>query len=158
MICAQLLSCDQLFAAPWTIACQAPLSMEFSRQEYWRGLPFPSPRDLPNPHILHLLHWQADSLPPRHLGSFKKSELYKNAGDLDVSSSKFSGKSEARGLPDRPKAGRLSGKAHFPQRVLASSFPLELQTQPRAWILCGGSCLQIGVSIKPYGKQKEVNE
>ena len=106
MICAQLLSCEQLFAAPWTIACQAPLSMEFSRQEYWRGLPFPSPRDLPNLHILHLLHWQADSLPPHHLGSFKKSELYKNAGDLDVSSSKFSGKSEARGLPDRPKVGK----------------------------------------------------
>ena len=33
---------------PWTIACQAPLSIEFSRQEYWSGLPFPSPGDLPN--------------------------------------------------------------------------------------------------------------
>ena len=32
-----------LFATPWTVACQVPLSMEFSRQEYWRGLPFPSP-------------------------------------------------------------------------------------------------------------------
>ena len=37
-----------LFATPWTVACQAPLSMEFSRQEYWSGLPFPSPGDLPN--------------------------------------------------------------------------------------------------------------
>ena len=36
---------------PWTIACQAPLSMEFSRQGYWSGLPFPSPGDLPNPGI-----------------------------------------------------------------------------------------------------------
>ena len=36
----------QLFATPWTIAHQAPLSMEFPRQEYWRGLPFPSPGDL----------------------------------------------------------------------------------------------------------------
>ena len=36
---------------PWTGACQAPLSMEFSRQEYWNGLPFPSPEDLPNPGI-----------------------------------------------------------------------------------------------------------
>ena len=35
--------------SPWTIAHQAPLSMEFSRQEYWSGLPFPSPGDLPNP-------------------------------------------------------------------------------------------------------------
>ena len=41
----------QLFVTPWTIACQAPLSMGFSRQEYWRGLPFPSPGDLPNPGI-----------------------------------------------------------------------------------------------------------
>ena len=37
-----------LFATPWTVARQAPLSMEFSRQEYWSGLPFPSPGDLPN--------------------------------------------------------------------------------------------------------------
>ena len=38
----------QLFTVPWTAACHAPLSMEFSRQEYWSGLPFPSPGDLPN--------------------------------------------------------------------------------------------------------------
>ena len=36
-------------ATLWTVACQAPLSMGFSRQEYWSGLPFPSPRDLPDP-------------------------------------------------------------------------------------------------------------
>ena len=36
---------------PWTLAYQAPLSMGFSRQEYWSGLPFPSPRDLPDPGI-----------------------------------------------------------------------------------------------------------
>ena len=41
----------QLFVIPWTIACPAPLSMEFSRQQYWSGLPFPSPGDLPNPGI-----------------------------------------------------------------------------------------------------------
>ena len=40
---AQSLSCVQLFATPWTAACQAPLSLVFSRQEYWSGLPFPSP-------------------------------------------------------------------------------------------------------------------
>ena len=39
------------FVTPWTIACQAPLSMEFSSQEYWSGLPFPFPGDLPNPGI-----------------------------------------------------------------------------------------------------------
>ena len=36
---------------PWTVACQAPLSMGFTRQEYWNGLPFPSPRDFPDPGI-----------------------------------------------------------------------------------------------------------
>ena len=41
----------QLFLTPWTVAHQAPLSMGFSRQEYWKGLPFPSPGDLPNPGI-----------------------------------------------------------------------------------------------------------
>ena len=40
-----------LFATPWTVACQAPLSMAFLRQEYWSGLPFPSPGDLPSPGI-----------------------------------------------------------------------------------------------------------
>ena len=41
----------QLFATPWTVARQAPLSMGFSRQEYWSGLPFPSPGDLPDPGV-----------------------------------------------------------------------------------------------------------
>ena len=36
---------------PWAVVCQAPISMEFSRQEYWSGLPFPSPGDLPDPGI-----------------------------------------------------------------------------------------------------------
>ena len=39
------------FLTPWTVAHQAPLSMGFLRQEYWRGLPFPTPGDLPNPGI-----------------------------------------------------------------------------------------------------------
>ena len=45
------LSRVRLFATPWTVAYQAPLSVGFSRQEYWSGLPFPSPGDLPNPGI-----------------------------------------------------------------------------------------------------------
>ena len=47
----KLLSRVQLFAIPWTVAYQALRSMGFSRQEYWSGLPFPSPGDLPNPGI-----------------------------------------------------------------------------------------------------------
>ena len=50
-ICAQLLSHVQLFAALWTVAHRPPLSMEFSRQEYWREELFPSPGDRPNPGI-----------------------------------------------------------------------------------------------------------
>ena len=46
-----MLSHVQLFATPWTVAHQAPLSMEFSRQEYWSGLPFPPIGDLPDPGI-----------------------------------------------------------------------------------------------------------
>ena len=45
------LSRVQLFVTPWTVAYQVPLSMGFSRQEYWSGLPFPSPGDLPDPGI-----------------------------------------------------------------------------------------------------------
>ena len=48
-ILVKSLSRVRLFATPWSIAHQAPLSMGYSRQEYWSGLPFPSPGDLPNP-------------------------------------------------------------------------------------------------------------
>ena len=50
-VCAQLLSPILFFATPWSIACQAPLSMEFPRQGNWSQLPFPSPGDLPDPRI-----------------------------------------------------------------------------------------------------------
>ena len=50
-ICVQSLSCSQLFEALWTVVCQASLSMEFSRQEYWSGFPFPPPADIPDPGI-----------------------------------------------------------------------------------------------------------
>ena len=46
LLCAEFLSCVQLFATPWTVASQAPLNMGFPRLEYWSGLPFPPPEDL----------------------------------------------------------------------------------------------------------------
>ena len=66
------LSRVQLVATPWTVACQAPLSMEFSRQEYWSGLPFSSPGDLPDQGIKpgSLVLW-ADSLPSEPPGKPK---------------------------------------------------------------------------------------
>ena len=58
----------RLFVTLRTIACQAPLSMGFSRQEHWSGLPFPPPGHLPDPRMEpHGLHWQAGSLPLSHL-------------------------------------------------------------------------------------------
>ena len=66
----ELLSDVQLLVTPWTVACQAPLSMGFHRQEYWSGLPCPPPGDLPNPGIEPVSPaLQADSLPLHHLGS-----------------------------------------------------------------------------------------
>ena len=64
-VCAQLLHCVQLFVSPWTIACQAPLPVEYSRQEYWNGVPFPpTPGELPDPGIEPKSPaWQVDSLP-----------------------------------------------------------------------------------------------
>ena len=64
-----LLSPVQLFVALWTVARQAPLSMGFLSQEYWSGLPFPSPGALSDPGIkLMSPAWQVDSLPLSHLG------------------------------------------------------------------------------------------
>ena len=61
------------FEAQWTTAHQAPLSMGFLRQEYWRGLPFPPPGDLPDARIERVCPespvWEVDSLPLSHLGS-----------------------------------------------------------------------------------------
>ena len=57
------LSYVRLFETPWTAAQQAPLSMGFPRQEYWSGLPFPSPGDLSDAGIEPTSAWQVDSLP-----------------------------------------------------------------------------------------------
>ena len=63
----------QLCAPPWTVACQAPLSMVFSRQEYWNGLPRPSAEDLPDSGTELkspiVPAWKADSLSLSHQGS-----------------------------------------------------------------------------------------
>ena len=65
----KLLSRVQLFATPWTVAYHTPLSMGFSRQEYWSGLSFPSPKDLPDPGIKpESPTFQADALPSEPQG------------------------------------------------------------------------------------------
>ena len=73
------LSRVRLFAAPWTVAYQAPPSVEFSRQEYWSGLPFPSPGDFSNPGIEpRSPALQADALPTEPPG--------KPSGQVDTAS------------------------------------------------------------------------
>ena len=75
----QSFSRDQLFATPWTVAYKPPPSMGFSRQEYWSGLPFPSPRDLPDLGIkLESTAFHADTLPSEPPNTLK--------GDPDLNS------------------------------------------------------------------------
>ena len=69
-------SCVRLFATPWTVAHQAPPSMEFSRREYWSGLPVPSPGDLPDSGIKPWpLLSQADALPSEPPGNNQVTQL-----------------------------------------------------------------------------------
>ena len=78
------LSRVRLLATPWTTANQAPPSMGFSRQEYWSGLPFPSPRDLPDPGI-------EPRSPALQTDALTSEPPGKQAGPrLDLASSKFS--------------------------------------------------------------------
>ena len=70
------LSRVRLFATPWTVAYQAPPSMGFSRQEYWSGLPFLSPGDLPDTGIeLRSPAFQADALTSEPAGKHKEFDL-----------------------------------------------------------------------------------
>ena len=73
------------FVALWTVAHQAPLSMGFSRQGYWSGLPFPTPGDLPDPRIEPMSPvspaLQADSLPLSHQWKWSESESHSVVSD-----------------------------------------------------------------------------
>ena len=76
----KLLSCSVMansFATPGTVVCQAPLCIEFSGQENWNGLPFPSPENLPSPGIEPVAPaLQSDSLPLSHLGSLRERNYF----------------------------------------------------------------------------------
>ena len=84
---AQLLSCVQIFAIPWAVIYQAPLAVGFSRQEYWSGLPFPTPGDLPDPRIepgspalRQILH----KSPLHHTSNFSVAQRLKTSKPLLV--------------------------------------------------------------------------
>ena len=91
-VCAQLLSWVWHFVTPWTVAFQTPLSMGFSRQEYWSGLPFPPPGDLPNPGIepvsLNLLQ-ERGPLPGPETGLFSNTRKWIVWGDTCWQSKRF---------------------------------------------------------------------
>ena len=97
-LCRAVLSHVRLSATPWTAAFQAPLSVEFSRQEYWSGLPCPPPGDLPNPgikprsptlqQILYQLSHQGN--PYKEIKDTKKSSDLRSCLDLDYNISLLS--------------------------------------------------------------------
>ena len=99
---------SEAFATPWTVARQAALSMGFSRQAYWSGLPFPSPGDLPDPGIEPKSPtWQADSLPLNHQGSPSWAlGRDKNSAWLKV----WPGPSEMSSQPSKPPAQKESAR------------------------------------------------
>ena len=79
LMCAKSLSHIRLFASLWIVAHQAPLSKELSRQEYWSGLPFPSPGDLPDPGI-QPSHLMSHAL----AGEFLTTSAIWEAPDIDM--------------------------------------------------------------------------
>ena len=101
-----VLSRVRLSATPWTVAHHALVSTGFSRQEYWSGLPFPPPGDLPDPGIQHVFPVSpalaADSLPRSHLGfpggSAGKESTW-NVGDLGSIPGLGRSRGEGKGYP-----------------------------------------------------------
>ena len=71
------LSCAPQFGTPWTVAYQVPLSMGFFRQEYWSGLPFPSPGDLPDPGMEPCRHCRQTLYRLSHQGSLGATQVVK---------------------------------------------------------------------------------
>ena len=71
------------FVTPWTVACQASLSMRFPRQEYWSGLPFPSPGDLPDPGVKPMSpELTGGFFIAESLGKLKNTGVFPSPGNL----------------------------------------------------------------------------
>ena len=141
----KLLSHVPLFATPWTVAHQAPLSMGFSRQEYWSGLPFPSPGDLPNTGIEPgSPEMQADSLPSKPLGEVLNFFFGAHPAVRQTCLCFNSSWSEqSRGFPSSlwPSCNLLSSH-HLQDYLLGHPPPLG----PANRVLCGGSLLSSTMS------------
>ena len=130
------LSCVRLFATLWSVAHQAPLSMGFSRQEYWSGLPFPSPGNLSNPGIESRSPtlW-ADALTselPGKLKLFHLSLLLKDQG-VGVSRKESSRKISTSALLTKPKSLTLWITTNYGKFLNRWEYQTIL---PASWEIC----------------------
>ena len=116
-----VLSCVWFFATPWTIACLAPLSMGFPRQEYWSGLPFPPLEDLPDPGI-ELISFTSPAVAGRFFTTNATWEA--QYGSLQYSLVSLLALPESWG-PSEEKTGTLlaSDLGNYPQQLLPRFLP-----------------------------------
>ena len=155
-----MLSGVRLFVIPWTVARQAPLSMEFSRQEYWNGLPFPIPGDLPNPGIKPRSALQANSRPkscaiPRISSPSKKIRgVHHTDGQLLITL----GQSGQRGAHSRRMRNPLySDKRRKPKKQQRRNIPAIATHAPpdtlpgfrRLFLFFGQSVVTLRISATP---------
>ena len=143
----KLLSRVQLFATLWTLAYQAPPSMLFSRQEYWSGLPFPSPGDLPDPGMEpRSPALRADALPSEPPGKQRESPALSQRPHLQVG---------RRGCPATPGASvcggaGVAGWGQSPGRLRAGDAQGAFVKRPtEAVALRGAPCLEPEAALRP---------
>ena len=141
------LSCVRLFATPWTVACQAPLSMGFSRQGYWSGLLFPSPGDLPNPGIvIRSPALRADALPSEPPGKQRESPALSQRPHLQVG---HRGRSATPGASVCGGAG-MAGRGQSPGRLRAGDAQGAFVKGPTEAVdLRGAPCLEPEAALRP---------
>ena len=128
----KLLSCVQLFATSWTVAYQAPPSMGFPRQEYWSGVPFPSPGDLSDPGIEpRSPTLQAEFLPAELRGKPKNTGV----GNLSLLQGIFPTQELNQGLLQRWFfTSWISKEAQVQGIICASWESCMITTTPVAWL------------------------
>ena len=146
----QSLSRVPLFVIPWTIAHQAPLSMEFSRQEFWSGLLLPSPGDLPNPGIKpRSLTLQEDSLPTEPPG---KPNYGGGNEDMETSFKRSHACTVVLGAPhpaaDHHQPKPPSETPGHSRASLGQSFVGSLLLSPGFWCAQGSICI-LQESVSP---------
>ena len=132
-VCAQLFSHVWLFAAPWNVVCQPPLSMEFSKHEYWSGLSFPTPVDLLNPGIK-----------PASLGSLAL------AGRFFTASATWEAHSGYTNLHSHRQCRRIPFSPHLLQHLLFAEFyMMTILTDVRWYLTVLWFCISLLIN-QPY--------